>query len=273
MPPLTIFSTTKLLSGYKMPLLGLGVYQNPDCAPSCLTALKHGYRHIDTAQMYKNEEGVGKALKESGLERSDVYITTKVGDGGDQTAQSIQQSLEKLDSDYIDLYLIHSGYGGKEHRLKTWNTIVDFKARGKLRDIGVSNYGVKHLEEIREAGLETPAVNQIELHPFCQQKPIVEYCKEHGITVQAYCPLIRGAFDNPVLQEVSAKVQRNPAQVLIRWSLQRGFTVLAKSSQSDRIISNASVYDFELSEEDMGKLNALDRGKAGAIAWNPIDVE
>ncbi|KAG6828227.1 hypothetical protein H0H87_002673 [Tephrocybe sp. NHM501043] len=138
---------------------------------------------------------------------------------------------------------------------------------------GVPRDGIKHLEEIREAGLPPPTVNQIEIHPLCQQNPIVDYCNQHGIVVEAYCPLIRGDFSNPVLQEVSKETNKTPAQVLSRWSLQRGFVPLPKSSNPSRVASNADIYDFALDEAQMAKLNALNRGSAGAVSWNPINVE
>ncbi|KAK7462457.1 hypothetical protein VKT23_008056 [Stygiomarasmius scandens] len=176
---------------------------------------------------------------------------------------------------YIDLYLIHAGHGGKEHRLKTWKTLIEFSGPDKpLRSIGVSNYSPRHLEEIREAGLPMPVVNQIELHPFDQQKPIVEYCRKHNIAVSAYCPLVRtNGFDNPVLQEVCKEYNKSPPQVLVRWSLQKGFIPLPKSSNPERVRANADIYDFELSDAAMAKLDALDRGDEGAVSWNPINVD
>ncbi|KAH0586647.1 hypothetical protein H2248_007863 [Termitomyces sp. 'cryptogamus'] len=274
MAPLTISSTLKLSSGQHIPLLGLGVYQNDDCVPAVEAALKAGYRHIDTAQMYRNEEQVSAAVKASGIPRESIWITSKVFQVDNKTSASVQSSLKKLDLDYIDLYLIHSGHGGKDVRLQTYKTLLEFVGPDKpLRSIGVSNYNIKHLEEIREAGLPTPTVNQIELHPFCQQKPIVEYCKEHGIAISAYCPLVRGDFRNSVFQEVAKEVNKTPAQVLVRWSLQKGFVPLPKSAHPARVVTNADLYDFELSEVAMAKLDALDRGSDGAVSWNPIDVE
>jgi len=270
----TISSTIKLPSGYELPRLGLGVYKNDDCIPAVEAALKCGYRHIDTAQMYRNEIQVGAAVKASGIPREQIFITSKVVEGGDKTADSVRASLKKLDLGYIDLYLIHSGHGGKGARVQTYMTLTEFTGNGKpLRSIGVSNFSVKHLEELREAGLPTPAVNQIELHPFDQQKPIVEYCQAHGIIIQAYCPIIRGDFSNPVLQQVAKEHKKTPAQILIRWSIQRGFVPLPKSSDPVRVKSNADIYDFELSDTAMGKLNGLDCGTSGAVSWNPVDVE
>ncbi|EGN97295.1 hypothetical protein SERLA73DRAFT_57080 [Serpula lacrymans var. lacrymans S7.3] len=259
-----------------MPTVGLGVYQNEQCAEACAVALKNGYTMIDSARYYENEVQVGVGVKESGVDRASIFITSKVFHddyGKEETKAAIDDSIKNLGSDYYDLYLVHSPIGGKEKRLAGYKAVLEAKAAGLVRTVGVSNYAVKHIEEIREAGLEMPAVNQVELHPFCQQKPIVEYCKQHNIVVQAYTPLVRGGFDNPVIQELAKKYNKEPAQILIRWSLQKGFVPLPKSSNPDRIVSNLQVYDFEILEEDMAKLSALDRGKEGAITWNPVDTE
>ncbi|KZV67874.1 Aldo/keto reductase [Peniophora sp. CONT] len=274
MSAFTITSAIKLPSGHSVPRLGLGVGYNPnECYPACLAALKHGYRHIDTAEMYGNEKDVGRAVRDSGIKREEVFITSKVPHDSPDVAASVKTSAEKLDLGYIDLYLIHSPHGGKEHRLKTWKALIECKASGILHDVGVSNYNVKHIEEIREAGLEMPAVNEIELHPLNQQRPIVDYCVKNSIVVEAYCPLIRGAFDNPTLQEVSKKVGKSPSQILVRWSLQKGFVPLPKSANPERIAHNAHIFDFNLSEEDMAALDGLDQGDAGAISWNPINQD
>jgi len=273
---LSLTSSIRLPSGYQMPLLGLGVYQNEDCVPACIAALKHGYRHIDSARVYRNEAQVGQAVRESGVPRSEIFLTSKIyhpDHGYESTLKAADESLQLFKFDYLDLYLIHSPLAGKEKRLETWKALLKARDAGKFKTVGVSNYGVKHLEEIREAGLETPAVNQIELHPFCQQKPIVEYCNKNGIVIQAYCPLVRGEFDNPVLKEVATKYNKDIAQVLVRWSLQKGFSPLPKSAQPARVVSNANLYDFEISSEDMAKIDALDKGKSGAVSWNPVDAE
>jgi diketogulonate reductase-like aldo/keto reductase len=276
---LSLSSVVKLSTGYTMPLLGFGVYQNfdPDAKPSCLEAFKAGYRHVDSAQAYRNEATVAEALRESGLKREDVFITTKCASrnenhGYESTLKGVDESLTKMQFDYIDLFLIHDPLSGSERRLATYKALLEKQAAGKIRTVGVSNYGVKHLEELRAAGLQTPAVNQIELHPLCQQKDIVKYCQEHNIVVQAYSPIIRGETSNPVVQEIAKKFERDPAQVLIRWSLQKGFVPLPKSTTPSRIRSNAEVYDFELGEEDIQKLDALDRGSDGAVGWNPVNA-
>jgi len=275
MAPLELTSTVRLSSGYTMPMLGFGVYQNYTTRESVNEALKAGYRHIDSAQAYRNEAHVGEALKESRLDREDVFITTKCINkthGYESTLTGVDVSLERFGVDYIDLFLIHDPMSGRERRLQTYKALQESRRLGKVRSVGVSNYGVKHLEEIKDAGYDMPSVNQIELHPFCQQKPIVSYCLAHSIVIQAYCPILRGKLDHPVITELAGKYHRDPAQVLLRWSLQKGFIPLPKSATPTRIQSNTMLYDFSLSDEDMERLDALDRGKDGAVSWNPVDV-
>ncbi|CAL1708215.1 unnamed protein product [Somion occarium] len=276
---LTFQSTVKLLSGYEIPRLGFGVAygfgkeEDPLelTKPGVLEALKVGYRHIDSAQLYRNEREVGEAVRESGLKREDVFVTSKVPDEGEPLA-SVDASLKALGFDYIDLYLIHSPPAGKENRLTKYKALLEAKRQGKVRTVGVSNYNIHHIEEIREAGLELPSVNQVELHPFCQQRPIIEYCNKHNIAVEAYCPVIRGKLDDPVIVDIAKKHGKEPAQVLLRWSLQHDLIPLVRSSNPARILSNTQIYDFALDEDDVKRLDALDRGAEGAISWNPIDV-
>ncbi|KAG1748048.1 NADP-dependent oxidoreductase domain-containing protein [Suillus lakei] len=263
-----------LSSGHTMPTLGLGVYMNEECAEACKVALQNGYRMIDGARYYENEAQVGVGVGKSGAKREDIFITSKVFHTDftyDGTMTAVKDSIANLGSSYYDLYLTHSAIGGKEARLAAYRALLDAKASGMIKSVGVSNYSAKHIEEIRKAGLEMPVVNQVELHPFCQQKPIVEYCSKHNIIVQAYSPLLRGAFDNPVIQKLS--YSKDPAQILVRWSLQRGFVPLPKSSQPERIISNGQVFSWNIEPMDMEKLDALDRGKEGAVTWNPVDVD
>ncbi|KAJ7211691.1 Aldo/keto reductase [Mycena pura] len=273
MAALTIKSTVRLSSGFQMPLLGFGVYQNHDAKPSCLEALMAGYRHIDSAQMYRNEAAVGAAVKESGLARDELFITTKCASrshGYESTLNGVDTSLANFGFEYIDLFLIHDPLSGTERRLATYKALLEAKAVGKIRTVGVSNYAVHHLEELTAANLELPAVNQIELHPLCQQKPIVEYCRANSIVVQAYCPIIRGNMDHEVITKIASKHDRDPAQILLRWSLQKGYVPLPKSATPARIRSNAQLYDFALDAAEMAALDALDRGKDGAISWNPV---
>ncbi|PCH43552.1 Aldo/keto reductase [Wolfiporia cocos MD-104 SS10] len=257
-----------------MPMLGFGVYQNYTTKDSVLEALRVGYRHIDSAQAYRNEAHVGDAIRESGLPRQSVFLTTKCINkthGYESTLSGVDASLERFGTDYIDLFLIHDPMSGQERRLQTYRALLESRRAGKIRSVGVSNYGIKHLEEIKQAGLEMPSVNQIELHPLCQQTPIVSYCRENGIVVQAYCPILRGKMDHPIVRELSEKYRRDPAHVLLRWSLQKGYVPLPKSATPARIRSNAQLYDFELHESDMAQLDTLNEGKAGAISWNPVD--
>ncbi|KAI0656654.1 Aldo/keto reductase [Cubamyces menziesii] len=259
-----------------MPVIGLGVFENDDCVPACLAALQCGYsRHIDSARYYQNEDKVGQAIRESGIPREQIFVTSKIYDpdhGYETTLRAVQDSLNKLGYDYWDLYLIHSPLSGKERRLETWRALIELRNQGKIKSIGVSNYSGKHIDEIKEAGYELPAVNQIELHPFCQQRPIVEYCKANGIVVQAYSPLVRGKLDHPVLTEVAKKYNKDAGQIAIRWSLQHGIVPLPKSARPERVGSNANVFDFQIGTEDMQKLDALDQGGEGAVTWNPVDA-
>ncbi|KAH7888314.1 NADP-dependent oxidoreductase domain-containing protein [Phlebopus sp. FC_14] len=257
-----------------MPLLGFGVYQNYNARASVIEAFRAGYKHVDSAQAYRNEAAVGEAVRESDIQRGDVFITTKCVSkthGYDSTLKGVDESLARFGFDYIDLFLIHDPLSGTERRLATYRALLEAQKAGKIRTVGVSNYGVKHLDEIKDAGLPMPAVNQIELHPLCQQGPIVEYCRAHSVVIQAYCPIIRGQ-NHPAIEAVAKKHGRDPAQILIRWSLQKGFVPLPKSETPSRIRSNAQIYDFELDSEDMAQLGGLDLGKAGAISWNPVDA-
>jgi len=270
-------------SQHKIPQIGFGVYLSPKdvCVKSCKKAFDAGYRHIDTAQYYANEEQVGQALAESGLPRKDVYITSKVlspAEDVESTYEKVAESVEKLagKDGYADLFLVHSPNGGKEARKTMWLALVLAQDRGKVRDIGVSNYGIQHIEEMSTIHVEEvsttrkdavlPVVNQIELHPWCQQREIVEYCKDHDIVIEAYCPIVRNEKANDdTLVGIAKKHDKEPNQVLIRWSLQKGFVPLPKSDTPSRIVTNADVYGFELDKEDMDKLDGLDQGAKGAI--------
>ncbi|KAF8635223.1 hypothetical protein AX17_003998 [Amanita inopinata Kibby_2008] len=257
-----------------MPILGFGVYQNYTTKQSCLEAFNAGYRHVDSAQVYRNEAHVGEAVRESGLQRQDLFITTKCVSkfhGYESTLKGIDESLARFKFDYIDLFLIHDPLSGSEKRLATYKALLAGKEAGKIRTVGVSNYGIHHLEEIRNSGFEMPAVNQIELHPFCQQRPIVDYCRKNDIVIEAYCPLIRGNMSHPTITRLAAKYDRDPAHILIRWSLQKGFVPLPKSATPRRIHSNAQVFDFILTDEDMVNLDDLDKGEEGAVSWNPVN--
>ncbi len=272
---LNIASTLVLTNSIKIPRLGFGVYQSPAsvCKQSCLSALQAGYRHIDSAQFYANEVQVGDAVKESGLKRSDVYITTKILSAGGSVDNSYEKcvaSVDKMDSSgsgYVDLFLIHTPSGGTKARKEMWLALEKLYEEGKAKSIGVSNFGIGHIKEMKDyAKVWPPHVNQIELHPWCQQKEIVKFCEDNGIVVEAYSPLVRNYKANdPTLVDMAKKHEKTTAQILIRWSLQKGWVTLPKSDNVDRIKANADVYGFTLPDGDMKKLDDLDEGPAGSI--------
>ncbi|KAL3952397.1 alcohol dehydrogenase [Purpureocillium lilacinum] len=275
----TLQDTLTLANTVKIPQLGFGVYKSPEsvCTRSCHTALENGYRHIDTAQFYGNEAQVGRAVQSSTVPRQDVYITTKVlvaEDSVEKTLEKCVDSVAKLDPDsgYVDLFLIHSPNPGAAKRKVMWQALEKLHELGKAKSIGVSNFGIKHIEELKEyATVWPPHVNQIELHPWLQQRDIVEYCHNHGIVVEAYCPLVRNTrADNPTLAKVANKHSVSPNQVLVRYSLQKGWVPLPKSDTPERIATNAKVFGFALGDEDMAVLDGLDQGHAGAIV-QPVD--
>ncbi|KAL4863180.1 hypothetical protein BDV12DRAFT_30769 [Aspergillus spectabilis] len=273
---LTLKSTQKLLSGYEIPVLGYGVYQTPTDVAENVTveALKLGYTHIDSAAIYGNEKEVTAAIAKAGLSRSDVFLTTKIlpkATGYEAATQSINDSLKKANTDYFDLILIHAPFGGKEGRLGSWKALVEAQKAGKTRSIGVSNFGIHHLEEleayIKSGGGGQIDVGQYEIHPWLARPDIAGWLKQRGAVVQAYCPVVRNQRgDEPVLKELAKKYGKSTAQVLIRWSLQKGFVPLPKSVTPSRIKENAEVFDFELDEGDLKK---LETGKYEPVAWDP----
>ncbi|KAL1957633.1 hypothetical protein VTO42DRAFT_5610 [Malbranchea cinnamomea] len=264
-----------------IPRLGFGVYRSAThlCEQSCMNAIRAGYRHIDTAQFYGNEKEVGNVVHSCGLDRKELFITTKVlspAGSPEATYEKLLDSVRKIggENGYVDLFLIHSTSSGKAGRKELWLALERLLAEGKTRSIGVSNYGIRHLEEMKEyAKIWPPHVNQIELHPWCQQRKTVEYCKSHGIVIEAYCPLVRNYKANePTLVSIAQKYGKTTAQILIRYSLQKGWVPLPKSDNPERIKTNADVYGFEISEEDMATLDSLDKEKEGAIVqW--VDEE
>jgi methylglyoxal/glyoxal reductase len=261
---LTLESRARLNNGVEIPRLGLGVYQSP---PGKTTrravkyALEIGYRHIDTAQLYGNEADIGDALRESGIKREQVFITTKVWNsyqGYDSTLQACEQSLRRLRLQYVDLYLIHWPVQGMS--LDTWRAMVNLLRSGKARAVGVSNYTIELLQEIlQNSDVVVPAVNQVEFHPFLYQKHLLSFCEKNGIQLEAYSPLTRGyRLNDPTILAVAKKYgNKTPAQVLIRWSLQHGLVVIPKSIHENRIRENSQVFDFQLGPEDMKLLDSL----------------
>lgn len=249
-----------LNDGHKIPLFGLGVYNalGDDCREAVKFALQNGYQLIDTAAFYKNESEVGEAIKESGVKREDIYVVTKLSDahGYDECLQAFHESLKKLDTGYVDLYLIHSPTAGKN--IDSYKAMLKLKDQGLIRSVGVSNFGVHHLNEMEKAGLPTPAVNQIELNPFWRLDDIVNYCVEKGIAPMGYCPLFRGQKNgDPTLIEIANRYGKTVPQVLLRWSLQKNYVTIPKTSRKERIVENADVFDFVLSEGDMKILDNM----------------
>jgi len=256
----------KMNNGLEIPVLGLGVYRTEpgeSTSNSVSSALKIGYRHIDTARLYGNEESVGKAIRESGIPRNQIFVTTKLWDsdhGYDSTIAACEKSLKKLDIEYIDLYLIHSPNPGKEKRLSSWKAMEKMVEEGKVKSIGVSNYGIHHLKELFDSKPKIlPAVNQVEIHPWLTRNKIVDYCQENNIIVEAYSPLTKGQkLNDPTLKKMASKYNKSTAQILIRYGIDRGMVTLPKSVHENRIKDNAEVFDFKLDNEDMKTLNSLD---------------
>jgi 2,5-diketo-D-gluconate reductase A len=267
----------ELNHGRSIPQLGFGVFQiDPeDTAEAVSIALKAGYRHIDTAEMYRNERGVGQAVRASGLDRSDVYITSKLNNGHhrpDDARRAFDATLSELGFDYVDLFLIHwplpALYDGDF--VSTWKTLEEFHADGRARSIGVSNFQVAHLERLAAEAHVAPAVNQIELHPYLLNDEVHQYGQAHGIATEAWSPIAQGAvLDDPVITAIAAKLGRSPAQVVLRWHIQRGNIVFPKSATPSRIRENFALFDFSLDPDDADRIDALDQGEAGRTGPNP----
>lgn len=260
-----------LNNGIKMPLEGFGVFQVPDpaqCKQAVLDAINSGYRLIDTAAAYMNEEAVGAAIKESGVDRSELFITTKlwVQDADYESAKkAIETSLEKLGLDYLDLYLIHQPMGDY---VGAYRAMEEAYKEGKLRAIGVCNFYPARLADLCETVDVIPAVNQVELHPFFQQEDALALMKEYGVRPEAWGPFAEGnhgIFTHPVLSSIGEKYGKSAAQVALRWNVQRGVVVIPKSVHKDRIEQNMNIWDFELSEEDMNKIAKLDIGHSEIV--------
>jgi 2,5-diketo-D-gluconate reductase A len=263
--------------GNTIPQLGFGVFQiDPDdTAWAVRLALDVGYRHIDTAEMYGNERGVGEGVREYGLDREEVFITSKLNNAShrpDDARRAFEETLSQLGFDYVDLFLIHwplpTLYDGDY--VSTWNVLEELHRDGRARSIGVSNFQVDHLQRLAAECDVTPAVNQIELHPYLRNEEVRAYCQAHGIAVQAWSPIAQGVvLDDPVIAEIARTVDRSPAQVVLRWNIQRGSIVFPKSTTPARIRENFELFDFHLSPADVAAIDALDRGEMGRTGPHP----
>lgn len=268
--------TVTLHNGVKMPWFGLGVYKVTDeteIVQVVSSALQHGYRHIDTASFYNNEEGVGRGVRESGIPREEIFVTSKVWNddqGYESTLQSFENSLSKLGMDYLDLFLIHWPVAKKYK--DTWRALEKLYKDGRVRAIGVSNFHVHHLENLMKDAEIKPMVNQIEYHPHLTQKEVQEFCKKEGIQMEAWSPLKRGALLNePTLVEIGKKYGKSTAQVILRWDIQNEVVTIPKSSKEERIVENANIFDFELSIEDMNRIDSLNQNDRSGM--NPDDLD
>ena len=265
-----------LATGASIPQVGLGVYQSPQGAATrgaVTAALELGYRHIDTARIYRNEADVGAAIKEGSVARDQVFVTTKLWNddqGYDSALRALDASLARLGLDYVDLYLIHWPVPGK--RRDSWRALERAHADGRARAIGVSNYLVPHLRELLGEAKVAPHVNQIELTPFLQRRDTRALCRDHNIVIEAYSPLTRGErLAHSTVVAIARAVGRSPAQVLLRWGLQHGHVILPKSVHRDRIAENAAVFDFALDAAAMAQLDGLEEGLA--TGWDPSDED
>ncbi len=250
--------TIELSNGVEIPRVGFGVWKidNEKVSGVVQTAIKAGYRHVDTARAYKNEEGVGKGIKKSGLDRKKMFVTTKLAvQDFSRPEEEFERSLEKLKMDYVDLYLLHWPFIGWKN---AWKELEKIYKEGKARSIGVSNFNIKQLEEIKRMGGMKPMVNQVEISPFINRKELVAYCQTEGIVVEAYSPLTRGKrLGDKVINDLAKEYRKTAAQIMIRWGLQHDLVMLPKSETEEHIKSNIEVFDFEIKAADMKKLDSL----------------
>ncbi len=270
--------TAKLNNGVEMPILGFGVYQIPDydeCKRAVLDALETGYRLIDTAAAYFNEKAVGDAIKESGINRKELFITTKLwinNAGYENAKKGFEVSMEKLQLDYLDLYLIHQPFGDY---YGSWRAMEELYENKKVRAIGVCNFYPDRLMDLAEHNKIKPAINQIETHPFFQREYDNEIMKNYGTQIESWGPFAEGRndmFTNPILSEIGKKYNKSAAQVILRWLIQRNVVVIPKSVHKERMIENFNIFDFELSADDMDKIKSMDTGKSLFFSHSDIEL-
>ena len=258
--------SVELAGGSTIPQLGIGVFQVPaeDTAAIVGTALEVGYRSIDTAAAYRNEAGVGRAIAASGIERSELFVTTKLANtehGHDKALAAFELSLERLGLDYLDLYLIHWPIPARDLYVETWEAFIELAGSGRVREIGVSNFNVEHLERIIAATGVVPAVDQVELHPGFSQPELREFDARHGIVTESWSPLVQGdkrVLEHPALEEIAAAHGKTPAQVILRWHIQLGCVVIPKASSRARLEENIAVFDFELTDAQMASVDSIE---------------
>jgi diketogulonate reductase-like aldo/keto reductase len=259
-------SRLSMSHGPDIPVLGLGTFlskEGDETRKAVLWALEAGYRLIDTAAVYKNEKSVGKAIRESGIPREEIFITTKLWNEDirkGKAQEALHKSLEQLGLDYVDLYLVHWPVPNKY--VSIWKSMEELLEEGQVKAIGVSNYHIHHLQDLLKEAHISPALNQVECHPYLQQNKLRAFCAEHQIVFESWGPLMKGAFLKvPEIVELAEKYKRTPAQITLRWARQKNILPIPKSVKKDRIISNADIFSFEIDAEDMKRLDALDRGK------------
>ena len=265
--------TITLNNGVKMPGFGLGVYkmEDKDTADAVKTAINNGYRLIDTASYYKNEEGVGAGIKASGIARNEIFVTSKVWNdqqGYDSTLKAFDESVHKLGLDYLDLYLVHWPVSGKYK--ETWRAMEKLYEDGKVRAIGVCNFQTYHLEDLLKDSKIKPVINQVEYHPHLTQEKVKAFCEKENIQLEAWAPLKRGGvFSEPVIVEMAKKYGKSPAQIVLRWDIENKVVTIPKTVKESRMIENADIFDFSLTEEEVSKINALNKDER--VGPNPDD--
>lgn len=267
------YTQSKVLNnGVEIPVLGLGVFNSgEETSTAVRTAIEFGYRHIDTAKIYGNEEDVAKGIKESGIDRNEIFITTKLWNDdmrAHKQRENIERSLELLKTDYIDLYLIH--WPVKDVFVESWKIMEEYYKKGVFRAIGVSNFHKNHMEELLKHAEIVPAVNQVELHPYLTQEKLVDYDTENGIAVECWGPLARGKiFGDEILTLIAGKYAKTVSQIVLRWEIQRGLITIPKSVHEKRIIENGDIFDFELSPDDMKAISNLNKNERMLEGANP----